>query len=222
MKRITNLQTGKNAEYIQRQWIHVGAIRDRLISATEWTQNGDNLLTLESYILWSDWRRKVYDVSEATYSSPEEAEAALNVLNDSKPLTVNTSTVMRQKKYRLDLSSIDAAKRDGKRIVREFLNDYIENSLPESINIINLKYQSYLLWKDSGMDHFLHFPILQTHKEMEDLDINETIDDILSTYKTATELVANQIKISKQIECEIEDAPNLKTIIAIVKKMHGY
>lgn len=222
MKRITNLKTGKNADYIQRQWVHVNSLRDRLITATEWTQNGDNLLTLESFIMWSDWRRKVYDVTEATHPTPEEAEAALNALNDDKPAIVNTSTVMRQKKYRLDMSSLDAAKRDGKRIVREYTTSFLEETLPENINVITLKYQSCLAWQSADFFNFSHFPLLEAHSKIHDLTVNQTIDSINSLHKLASEQTAELIlKESDRIQM-IEDAPNLRAIIAVVKQMHGY
>jgi hypothetical protein len=222
MKRITNLKTGKNEEFIKRQWVHVGALRDRLITATEWTQNGDNLLTLESFILWSDWRRKVYDVTDATFDTPESAEAALNDLSDNKPASINTSTVMRQKKYRLDMSSLDAAKRDGKRIVKEYTANFLAENLPENINVITLKYQSCLAWQASNFFDFMHFPLLEAHRKIHDLSINDTIDSINSLHKLATEQSAELISKEFDIIQTIEEAPNLRAIITVIKQMHGY
>lgn len=222
MKRITNLKTGKNEEYIQRQWVHISALRDRLISGTEWTQNGDNLLTLESYILWSEWRRKVHDISELTHATPEEAEAALTTLGDSKPSTVNTSTVMRQKKHRMDISSLDAAKRDANRIVRKYVEEYLEENLPESLTITNLKYYSYLDWQRSGLSDFTHFPLLLTHSKIHVATVSETIDAIIGMHRLATVEVAKLVEKEYEYTQLITYAATVEEVIGIVKKMHGY
>lgn len=222
MIQIKNLKTKKNDEFIERQWVHVNALRDRLIAATEWTQNSDNLLTLESNILWSEWRRKVYDVSEMNFDTPEDAENQINHLNDTKPISDMTSTEMRQKKYRLDIQTLDTARRDAKRIVRDYISSYLEELLPENIHIINLKHQSYIDWRASGLEDFKHFPLLEMHRAIHSLNIEECVDSILSLHRLATDEAAKLIVKEFEYTDKLNYAPTISEVIHIIKKMHGY
>lgn len=222
MKRIRNLKLSKTDNYIASQWMQIQAEKHRYLSSSEWTQSADNVLTFESYVRWTDWRSRIRNVNEDTYDSPEAAKEALDALFNDKPTEDTTSIAMRQEKYPLDISSIDAARRDAKKIVNIRVANHLENVLPENIHFITLKYQSLNEWYKSGLETFEHFPLLSMHQKIHNYDITNTIDSIHTLHKLAVDEVSALEEWRFNYNDYIDHATTIQQIIDLVKRMHGY
>lgn len=222
MKTIKNLKVSKTDTYIAGQWLAINAEKHRLLSMSEWSQSQDNVLTFESYVLWSDWRSKLRDITPETFYTPEEAKTRLDELLNQKPFEDTTSIHMRQKKYSLDISSIESAKRDAKKILKKFVSEYLEDHLPENIHFITLKYQSLNEWSKSGVETFEHFPLLTMHMKINGLDLEATIDSIHTLHKLAVDEASKLEDLRFDYNDQIDHAEIPQQIINIVKRMHGY
>ena len=221
--KIKNLSFKKTEEVIEREWMGVDAKRTQLLSSSEWTQSVDNDLTMESQSYWTEWSRLVREVNRLFYTVPETALERLEELFNQQPRKDFVATArMRQQKYPVDISSLDTAKADAHKAVKDFVSKSIKDIFPDdsiSIMAANMNVQSFHY---TAMEDFTHYPLLEQYRITNNFNIYETIDYIHNMFNQLTLEISKYESIKKELKDSISNAETITQIINILKKMHGY
>lgn len=223
-KKIKILSLSKSDDYIDREWAELLSKRYYLLSTSDWTQLEDNELTFESRIRWNFWRNRVRAIRRSN-TSMSDAEELLQELENSTPeREFIADTTIRQKKYQLDISNLLQAKSDAISILKTLHNDWVLNLLPESINLINAKFEEVLRYQSSSpKPHSMaEFPLIEVSRKLHGWSRSEIIEHICTLKRMSTELLVTIEQHRYRYTKEIEKSEHVDDIISIIKNMHGY
>lgn len=221
--KITGLE--KTQEYVDREWSTVIGRRLHMLGTTDWTQLEDNELTFESRVRWNHWRNQIREVRRNTYESPEAAGKALDVLEANLPERefIKTRTA-RQKKYHLDLNDLVQAKSDATNILKTLHNDWAISLLPESIHLINAKFEEVQRYYAATPKpkSLMEYPLLDTMRKLSGRSRSEIMEEVMNSKRLATETLIDIEKHRYKFSDKIQAATTIDEVVDIVKNMHGY
>lgn len=213
----------KTDQYLDREWGRIASQRQYLLSMSDWTQMDDNDLTFVSRVYWNDWRRKVRDVTRESVSGIEEAESRLKILEENVPeKKFIESTSIRQKKYPMDISTIQQAKHDAINILKTLHGEWCIVLMPENINLINAKMAEVQEFIKSKQNTFIGFPLLDNMREIQGFSIDESIEYVRSLFKTSNEILKQIDSHYSKFSKMVMGAKSIDEILRTVKLMHGY
>lgn len=221
--KITSLE--KTPEYIDREWAQVLAQRQYLLSTTDWTQLEDNELTFESRIRWNHWRNRVRAIRRKTCESKEEAQRLLKELEGQLPeREFIVSRTARQKKYHLDLNSLEQAKTDAINILKTLHNEWAVSLIPESIHLVHAKTEEMQRYYNSKPKpkSLEEYPFIKKMQDQNGLSRSQVLENIMTLKRTATDVLLMIEDHKVKFEKQIAEASTIDGVVSIVKNMHGY
>lgn len=224
-KKIKVISLSKPDDYVDREWAEVLSKRHYLLTVSDWTQLEDNELTFESRVRWNLWRNRVRAVRRVAVVDKDVAANLLTELEADMPdREFIASTSVRQKKYQIDISTIDQARSDAMQILKTLHHDWTINLLPENLNLINAKFEEVLRYNLSVPKprSMKEYPLIETTRSLYEWTRADTIEHICTLKRLSVELLVDVEKHRYKFTKEIEAAQSIDTIISIIKNMHGY
>ena len=224
-ERIKIRRLEKTDEYIDREWAQVLSQRQHMLTSTDWTQLEDNELTFESRVRWNHWRNQVREVRRATAESREVAEARLKELENKMPSRdFIESRTARQKKYHVDLNSLELARSDAINAMNQLHEDWAINLMPENITLINAKFDEvsrYLTTKPKPRS-LKEYPLMAASKKLNEWTTSQVVENVMNLKRTSTDVLIMMEEHRFKFTKRIFESKSIDDVINIIKNMHGY